>query len=208
MASRHPNLQLSALPSLRCLSLVAATPLHVVTGAGNTDAALNCLRRRPAAAHRRSRSPLALAASYSLVTGGPPGSGDGSSGGGGPVRLIVYSREGCHLCDGLKEKLEALLERAAFLPSALRCGRPCCDDGRAVEHRNAHCPAWRPASSRRRAQAAKQRCLSLRWLLALRQSMAALRNMLGVPSFLQPEAALSWRCGTSPAGRSRRPPTR
>lgn len=29
-------------------------------------------------------------------------------------------QEGCHLCDGLKDKLEALLERAAFMPSAFR----------------------------------------------------------------------------------------
>ncbi|PSC67204.1 glutaredoxin 2 [Micractinium conductrix] len=59
-------------------------------------------------------------ASYSVITGG---SSDGEPGSGSiqqqqPWRLIVYSKEGCHLCDGLKDKLEALLERAAFMPSA------------------------------------------------------------------------------------------
>lgn len=31
-------------------------------------------------------------------------------------KLIVYSKADCPLCDGLKEKLEALIDRAAFLP--------------------------------------------------------------------------------------------
>jgi hypothetical protein len=34
-------------------------------------------------------------------------------------KLIIYSKEDCHLCDGLKEKLAALLERASFVPSVL-----------------------------------------------------------------------------------------
>lgn len=65
------------------------------------------------------------AASYSVVTGGPGGGGGSAD---QPWRLIIYSKEGCHLCDGLKEKLEALLERAEFLPSVLRCtaDRLCC----------------------------------------------------------------------------------
>jgi hypothetical protein len=32
----------------------------------------------------------------------------------------VYSKEGCHLCEGLKDKLEALIDRAQFMPSTLR----------------------------------------------------------------------------------------
>ncbi|PRW20758.1 glutaredoxin 2 [Chlorella sorokiniana] len=59
-----------------------------------------------------------LAASYSVVSDGG-GEQGGSGGGGKPWRLIIYSKEGCCLCDGLKEKVEQLLERAQFLPSAL-----------------------------------------------------------------------------------------
>lgn len=80
--------------------------------------------RSLAAAPHRPRHALRPAASYSVVTGGSPSSSDGSGGGSGQLKLIVYSKEGCHLCEGLKEKLEALLDRAAFLPSALRCGGP------------------------------------------------------------------------------------
>ncbi|KAK9813295.1 hypothetical protein WJX72_011996 [[Myrmecia] bisecta] len=32
-------------------------------------------------------------------------------------KLIIYSKPGCHLCDGLKEKVQALLDRAQFMPS-------------------------------------------------------------------------------------------
>lgn len=66
---------------------------------------------------RQRKLPLAPpAASYSVVTGDAGGSGSADQ----PWRLIIYSKEGCHLCDGLKEKVEALLERAEFLPSVLR----------------------------------------------------------------------------------------
>lgn len=34
-------------------------------------------------------------------------------------KLIVYSKEDCPLCDKLKEKLEAMRDRAEFLPSIL-----------------------------------------------------------------------------------------
>ncbi|EFN50806.1 hypothetical protein CHLNCDRAFT_33349 [Chlorella variabilis] len=74
----------------------------------------------PRAAPRRRPPPAAF---YSVVSGGggeQPASGTaGGTAGGTPLKLIVYSSEGCHLCDGLKEKLEALLERAQFLPCAL-----------------------------------------------------------------------------------------
>jgi glutaredoxin len=33
--------------------------------------------------------------------------------------LIVYSKQNCPLCDKLKEKLEAIMDRAAFMPSIL-----------------------------------------------------------------------------------------
>ena len=39
------------------------------------------------------------------------------------LRLVLYSKEGCHLCEGLKDKLAALLDRAAFQPCSLRCAR-------------------------------------------------------------------------------------
>jgi len=37
----------------------------------------------------------------------------------GSFKLIVYSKEDCPLCDKLKEKLEAIKDRAAFVPSVL-----------------------------------------------------------------------------------------
>ncbi len=43
--------------------------------------------------------------------------GDGATA--APFKLIVYSKEDCPLCDKLKEKLEALMDRAAFMPSVL-----------------------------------------------------------------------------------------
>ena len=42
---------------------------------------------------------------------------------GEPLLLIIYSKEGCHLCDSLKTKVEALLDRAEFAPCALTGGR-------------------------------------------------------------------------------------
>lgn len=36
-----------------------------------------------------------------------------------PLKLIIYSKPGCHLCDGLKEKVEALIDRAEFMPCVL-----------------------------------------------------------------------------------------
>ena len=40
--------------------------------------------------------------------------GDGAT---APFKLIVYSKQDCPLCDKLKEKLEAIMDRAEFLPS-------------------------------------------------------------------------------------------
>ncbi|GBF90028.1 hypothetical protein Rsub_02735 [Raphidocelis subcapitata] len=34
-------------------------------------------------------------------------------------RLVLYTKPDCPLCDGLKDKLTALIDRAAFVPSAL-----------------------------------------------------------------------------------------
>jgi hypothetical protein len=123
LASRPPHWQLGALPSLRCFSPFTAVPSRPGGDARSAGAGLNGSPRSLGAAPRRPRHALRPAASYSIVTGGPPGSSDGSGGGSGQLKLIVYSKEGCHLCEGLKEKLEALLDRAAFLPSALRCSR-------------------------------------------------------------------------------------
>jgi hypothetical protein len=36
-----------------------------------------------------------------------------------PYKLLVYSKANCPLCDKLKEKLENLMERAAFMPSSV-----------------------------------------------------------------------------------------
>lgn len=33
--------------------------------------------------------------------------------------LIIYSKPGCHLCDGLKDKVQAALDKAMFQPSPL-----------------------------------------------------------------------------------------
>ncbi|KAL0027620.1 hypothetical protein WJX79_002955 [Trebouxia sp. C0005] len=33
--------------------------------------------------------------------------------------LIIYSKPGCHLCDGLKDKVQAILDKAMFQPSPL-----------------------------------------------------------------------------------------
>lgn len=39
-----------------------------------------------------------------------------------PVRLIVYTKPDCPLCDGLKDRIEALIARAAFTPGAALAG--------------------------------------------------------------------------------------
>jgi hypothetical protein len=36
-----------------------------------------------------------------------------------PFKLVLYSKQDCPLCDKLKEKLGALMDRAAFMPSLL-----------------------------------------------------------------------------------------
>jgi hypothetical protein len=54
-------------------------------------------------------------------------------------KLIVYSKDDCPLCDGLKEKLEALIERAAFMPTSPLVGV-------LLEVRNiANNPSWEAA---------------------------------------------------------------
>lgn len=117
-AARHAAPQLQPR-TLACLPAVAApwrqSSIPTCSSICSHSAAAGSGDWRQPQQQRRQRGPPP-AASYSVVTG--------SSGGGGssgqPWRLIIYSKEGCHLCDGLKEKVEALLERAAFLPSALR----------------------------------------------------------------------------------------
>lgn len=37
-------------------------------------------------------------------------------------RLVVYTKPDCPLCDGLKERIEALIARAAFAPSSPLAG--------------------------------------------------------------------------------------
>ena len=121
----------ASVPLLHCSRLAAspaAAACHRCIGSAAIQASpAVCARDWPRTAPGRRHLPPAAAA-YTVVTGST-GGGDGSSSGGSSsqqpaaaLRLIVYSREGCHLCEGLKEKLEALLERAAFLPSPLRWG--------------------------------------------------------------------------------------
>ncbi|KAK9831700.1 hypothetical protein WJX74_006484 [Apatococcus lobatus] len=35
------------------------------------------------------------------------------------LKLVLYSKPGCHLCEGLEEKVRAVIARAEFLPSKL-----------------------------------------------------------------------------------------
>ena len=55
-----------------------------------------------------------------------------------PLRLVVYTKVDCPLCQGLTGKLRALVDRATFLPSAL--------SGATLEERDiAANPAWAAA---------------------------------------------------------------
>ena len=138
--------QLRALASLRCLS----PPAHGIERSG---AALrpSALPQRPPRGRRAAAAARRLlhvtAASYSVITGdSSSSSGDASSGGGDfgcqPWMLIVYSKAGCHLCEGLKEKLEALLERAAFMPSLLRWVMLCVFGQHAWQAKGAVAQVW------------------------------------------------------------------
>ncbi len=51
-----------------------------------------------------------------ITTTAAAGDGGGTA---GSFKLIVYSKEDCPLCDKLKEKLDAIVDRAAFMPSIL-----------------------------------------------------------------------------------------
>jgi glutaredoxin len=64
--------------------------------------------------------------------------GDGTTA--GSFKLIVYSKEDCPLCDKLKEKLEAIIDRSTFMPSIL--------SGVELEIRDVSTnPAWKGAYS-------------------------------------------------------------
>ena len=36
-----------------------------------------------------------------------------------PLKLIIYSKQDCPLCDKLKEKLDAIVDRASFVPTSV-----------------------------------------------------------------------------------------
>ncbi|GJP50659.1 hypothetical protein CLOM_g9798 [Closterium sp. NIES-68] len=48
-------------------------------------------------------------ASVGAEANGGEGAAEGGVGAGGGPRLVIYSRDGCCLCDGLKEKIETAL---------------------------------------------------------------------------------------------------
>ena len=80
----------------------------------------------PRGGGRRAGPPPPAAGAFRVV--GAPGPGAGP----GPYRLAVYTKPGCPLCEGLREKLEALVARARFLPGPLSAAelevRDCADD--------------------------------------------------------------------------------
>ncbi|KAL4853203.1 hypothetical protein ACK3TF_005816 [Chlorella vulgaris] len=113
--------QLRSLPCI-CLPPAASATLFPAFGTWPRSSPAAAAACSAAARRHTTGIRLAPAASYSVVTGGvgngEPGSTPGSSSA-AAFKLIVYSKAGCHLCDGLKEKLEALLDRAAFMPCRL-----------------------------------------------------------------------------------------
>ena len=103
--------RVSAAAPVRVLSALHSLPAS--QQAGSHRAACSAAGPPPAAAaaaapallrRQRQRPQLPrLAASYSVVS--DAGGEQGSVGSGKPWRLIIYSKEGCCLCDGLKEKV-------------------------------------------------------------------------------------------------------
>lgn len=119
----------AAAPSLHRLAALlggrapAPAPLRALTALRSQPAPQKCCWDRPASSavpqqpaaapppppalpRRQRHRPLLprLAASYSVVSDGGEQQGIGG-GDGKPWRIIIYSKEGCHLCDGLKEKV-------------------------------------------------------------------------------------------------------
>lgn len=121
-----PNAMQAMALSLHRLTLLggrvsAAAPVRVLSALHTLPASQQAISHRaacsaagppPAAAaappallrRQRQRPQLPrLAASYSVVS--DAGGEQGNSGSGKSWRLIIYSKEGCCLCDGLKEKV-------------------------------------------------------------------------------------------------------
>jgi len=68
-------------------------------------------RARPRAWEQSSSRNVASDISVKAVSSGLSGDSE--------LYLIVYSKPGCHLCDGLKDKISAVLDKAMFQPSPL-----------------------------------------------------------------------------------------
>lgn len=87
----------------RCLSRVSLLGRHTGTrelsGSCGWSGGVHTPRLRPATLQCRSSSSSVL--------------GDSN------LFLIIYSKPGCHLCDGLKDKVQAVLDKAMFQPSPL-----------------------------------------------------------------------------------------
>ena len=96
---------------------------------------------RGAASGRRGGAWARAGPGPSARSGGGGGVGGG---GGGAFRLALYTKPGCPLCDGLQEKLEALVARARFLPGPLSAAqlevRNCADDAEWARRHAAEVP--------------------------------------------------------------------
>ena len=67
------------------------------------------------AASASGSAPGSASGSSSSSSSPPPSSSSPSS----PPALIIYTKETCPLCDGLKDKVQAILDRAPFTGSVL-----------------------------------------------------------------------------------------
>lgn len=69
------------------------------------------LRAAHASTWERCRAPVTRRLQHRAASQATPESGS--------FRLFLYSKDDCPLCDGLHEKLDAVLDRAQVVPSAL-----------------------------------------------------------------------------------------
>ena len=95
-------------------------------------------------AGRGRHPPGGMRGARGAASGARGGGGRGGGGGGGAFRLALYTKPGCPLCDGLQEKLEAVVARARFLPGPLSAAqlevRNCADDAEWARRHAAEVP--------------------------------------------------------------------
>ncbi|CAG9460407.1 unnamed protein product [Pedinophyceae sp. YPF-701] len=96
----------------RCRPVLASPGQRLSQGA----CGLRSCRRAPRGDHRRDYGSSRVQ-SYGVVWG-DVSEGDNPAGT-DPAQLFLYTKGDCPLCDGLHEKLEAVLEAAQFKPSRL-----------------------------------------------------------------------------------------